>query len=101
MLGNIYLIFQIAIIILVVLDGIISTKQRRNNNIILNIKEQLVIDIILSISFFINTGIKVFTGGSKIIIGFNLLVTIIWEIETDAKIKRLRILEDKLNCKDN
>ena len=99
----IYSILGLLIIILTILDIVISRRSFSDNqhNNILNIKIRIVIDIILSVAYIINTSILIFFKESGIIIGIYILVTIMWEANVNSGVRTLRILKEQLDCTNN
>lgn len=96
MLNVIYLIFELLIISLIVLHGVISRRISENNpnKKITNIKIRIVIDIILSIAFIIQTSISILIKQPGIIIIMNIFITIIYEANVDSGIRVLRIIKN-------
>lgn len=103
MLSTIYSIFELSIIILIILHVVISKRISGNNqhNNILNIKIRIVIDIILSVAFLINTSIAILIKESEIFIVISIVATILWESNVDSGVRSLRILKEKLYCTNN
>ena len=103
MLSTIYSIFELSIIILIILHVVISKRISGNNqhNNILNIKIRIIIDIMLSIAFLINTSIAILIKEPESFIVISIVATIAWEANVDSGVRSLRILKEKLDCTNN